>query len=110
MNVLSAYFFIHLTSKSLLTGYMSVDLRPVAAVSVRLFSGDTELHVCGPVQISLRVSDPPGLQPSSVIPAWFFNQTTGECMICCTKNVYSYALMLFVLSYNSLKYAPVVST
>lgn len=61
---------------------MSVDLRPAAAVSVHLYSGDTELHVSGPVQISLRVPDSPGLQASSVIPAWFFNQTTGECMFC----------------------------
>lgn len=73
---------IHILSKSILSGYVSVDLRPVAAVSVRLFSGDTELHVRGPVRISLSLPDYPGLQPSSVIPAWFFNQTTGECMIC----------------------------
>lgn len=61
---------------------MSVDLRPTAAVSVQLYSGDTELPVSGPVQISLRVPDSPGLQASSVIPAWFFNRTTGECMSC----------------------------
>lgn len=61
---------------------MSVDLRPAAAVSVQLYSGDTELHLRGPVQISLRVPDSPGLQVSSVIPAWFFNQTAGECMFC----------------------------
>lgn len=64
---------------------MSVDLHPVAAVSVRLFSGDTELNVCGPVQISLSVPDSLGIQPASVIPAWFFNQTTGECMVCGIK-------------------------
>lgn len=64
---------------------MSVDLQPVAAVNVRLFSGDTELHVCGPVEISLSVAGSPGLQPSTLIPAWFFNQTTGECMNCGIK-------------------------
>uniref|UniRef100_A0A674P340 Protein FAM171B-like n=1 Tax=Takifugu rubripes TaxID=31033 RepID=A0A674P340_TAKRU len=62
------------------SGYVSVDLRPTAAVSVQLYSGDTELPVSGPVQISLRVPDFPGLQASSVIPAWFFNQTTGGWM------------------------------
>ncbi|TNN04464.1 hypothetical protein fugu_001493 [Takifugu bimaculatus] len=62
------------------SGYVSVDLRPTAAVSVQLYSGDTELPVSGPVQISLRVPDSPGLQASSVIPAWFFNQTAGGWM------------------------------
>ncbi|CAF98971.1 unnamed protein product [Tetraodon nigroviridis] len=62
------------------SGYMSVDLHPVAAVGVRLFLGDAELHVCGPVQISLSVPGSPGLQPSTVLPAWFFNQTTGGWM------------------------------
>lgn len=82
---IESIFIIHIMSKSILSGYTSVDLHPVAAVSVQLFSGDTELHVCGPVQISLSIPDSPGLQPSSVIPAWFFNQTTGECMICGIK-------------------------
>ncbi|KAM3607575.1 uncharacterized protein V6R79_010049 [Siganus canaliculatus] len=59
------------------SGYISVELSPVAAVSVQLFSGDTELHVNGPVQISLRVPDAYGLQTSSVVPAWFYNSSTG---------------------------------
>lgn len=52
----------------------------MAAVSVQLFSGDTELHVTGPVQMNLNIPDSFGLQSSSVIPAWFFNQTTGAWM------------------------------
>ncbi|XP_026233251.1 protein FAM171B-like [Anabas testudineus] len=63
-----------MSSKS---GYVSVELSPVAAVSVQLFSGHTELHVSGPVQISLSVTDNCGLQSSSGVPAWFFNWTTG---------------------------------
>ncbi|XP_004559228.1 protein FAM171B isoform X1 [Maylandia zebra] len=62
------------------SGYVSVELSPVAAVSVQLFSGDTELHVTGPVQMNLNIPDSFGLQSSSVIPAWFFNQTTGAWM------------------------------
>lgn len=73
---------VHLFSKALLysvfQGYVSVDLSPVAAVSVQLFSGDTELHVSGPIRISLGVPDTCRLQTSSVVPAWFFNRTTGE--------------------------------
>ncbi|XP_071338849.1 protein FAM171B-like [Trachinotus anak] len=66
-----------LSSKS---GYVSVELSPVAAVSVQLFSGDSELHVSGPIQISLSIPDSCGLQVSNVVPAWFFNQTTGGWM------------------------------
>ncbi|XP_031613213.1 protein FAM171B-like isoform X4 [Oreochromis aureus] len=60
--------------------YVSVELSPVAAVSVQLFSGDTELHVTGPVQMNLNIPDSFRLQSSSVIPAWFFNRTTGGWM------------------------------
>lgn len=81
MNLSIPYLIIYCLIVPILSGYMSVDLRPVAGVSVWLSSGDTELDVCGPVQISLSVPDSPGFQPSSVIPAWFFNKTTGECMI-----------------------------
>lgn len=63
---------------SVFQGYVSVELTPVAAVSVQLFSGDTELHVNGPIWISLSIPDTRGLQNSSVVPAWFFNWTTGE--------------------------------
>ncbi|KAF7670393.1 hypothetical protein LDENG_00287220 [Lucifuga dentata] len=62
------------------SGYISVELRPVAAVSVQLFSRGTELHVNGPVQISLTIPDNCGLHASNVVPAWFFNQTTGGWM------------------------------
>ncbi|XP_024864909.1 protein FAM171B isoform X2 [Kryptolebias marmoratus] len=59
------------------SGYVSVQLSPVAAVSVQLFSGDTELHVTGPVQISLGVPASCRLQAPEAVPAWFFNQSTG---------------------------------
>ncbi|CAJ1078767.1 protein FAM171B-like [Xyrichtys novacula] len=62
------------------TGYVSVELSPVAAVSVQLFSGDSELHVSGPVQISLSLPENCGLQTSNSVPAWFFNSTTGGWM------------------------------
>ncbi|XP_040914000.1 protein FAM171B-like [Toxotes jaculatrix] len=61
-------------------GYVSVELSPVAAVSVQLFSGDTELHVGGPIEISLSIPDSCGLQISNAVPAWFFNRTTGGWM------------------------------
>ncbi|XP_029937132.1 protein FAM171B-like [Myripristis murdjan] len=66
-----------MSSKS---GYMSIELSPVAAVSVRLFSRETELNVSGPIQITLRIPDNCGLQTSNIVPAWFFNRTTGGWM------------------------------
>uniref|UniRef100_A0A4W6CYT4 Family with sequence similarity 171 member B n=1 Tax=Lates calcarifer TaxID=8187 RepID=A0A4W6CYT4_LATCA len=52
-------FQLLLNIVSCFKGYVSVDLSPVAAVSVQLFSGDTELHVSGPIQISLSIPDRP---------------------------------------------------
>ncbi|KAM9710925.1 protein FAM171B-like [Menidia menidia] len=74
-NPLNALGIMNTTS-----GYVSVELSPVVAVSVQLFSGDTELHVRGPIHFSLTVPDRWGLQTSNVIPAWFFNRTTGGWM------------------------------
>uniref|UniRef100_A0A3Q2P0S5 Protein FAM171B-like n=2 Tax=Fundulus heteroclitus TaxID=8078 RepID=A0A3Q2P0S5_FUNHE len=62
------------------SGYVSVELSPVAAISVQLFSGDTELQVSGPIQISLNVPESCGLRAPDVVPAWFFNRTTGGWM------------------------------
>ncbi|KAM7380840.1 hypothetical protein PAMP_004112 [Pampus punctatissimus] len=59
------------------SGYVSVELSPVAAVSVQLFFRDTELNVSGPIQISLTLPDSCGLQTSDVVPAWLYNRTTG---------------------------------
>lgn len=50
----------------------------MAAVSVELFSGDEELKVSGPIQISLSVAENRGLRDSDVVPAWFFNRTAGR--------------------------------
>ncbi|XP_011487864.1 protein FAM171B isoform X2 [Oryzias latipes] len=57
--------------------YVSVELRPLAAFSVELFSGDIELDINGPVQVSLPVSDGLGQHISKSVPAWFLNMTTG---------------------------------
>ncbi|XP_077473808.1 protein FAM171B-like [Stigmatopora argus] len=62
------------------TGFISIELNPVAAISVRLFSGDVELNVSGPVKISLALPDNCGLRPSNAVPAWLYNRTTGGWM------------------------------
>ncbi|XP_056145864.1 protein FAM171B-like [Lampris incognitus] len=66
-----------ISSKS---GYTSVELSPMAAVSVQLFSAEVELHVSGPIQITLPLPDNSGLRPSNAVPAWCFNHMTGGWM------------------------------
>ncbi|XP_019728473.1 protein FAM171B-like [Hippocampus comes] len=61
-------------------GYAGVELNPAAAVSVRLFSGDAELNIRGPIKISLTLPDNCGLQSSNALPAWLYNRTTGGWM------------------------------
>ncbi|KAM9851162.1 protein FAM171B-like [Aulostomus maculatus] len=62
------------------SGYVRVDLHPVAAVSVQLFAGEAELNVSGAITISLPLPDNCGLQSSSVVPAWLYNRTVGAWM------------------------------
>ncbi|XP_051937841.1 protein FAM171B-like [Hippocampus zosterae] len=61
-------------------GHTGVELNPAAAVSVRLFSGDAELRVRGPIRISLTLPDNCGVRPSNALPAWLYNSTTGGWM------------------------------
>ncbi|RVE75069.1 hypothetical protein OJAV_G00013110 [Oryzias javanicus] len=55
----------------------SVELKAVAAVSVLLFSGGVELHVRGPIQISLPLGRHTALRAADTVPAWAFNLKTG---------------------------------
>lgn len=73
--------FVHtlglVSSKS---GYRSVELSPVASVSVLLISGHSAVNVTGPINMSLPLSDLCGLQAGDHVPAWLFNTTTGGWM------------------------------
>lgn len=56
----------------------SVDLDPLASVSISLFCGDEQLQVQGPVHISLPLRPGLRLQAADTIPAWAFNFSTGK--------------------------------
>ncbi|KAK2917443.1 family with sequence similarity 171 member B [Channa argus] len=55
----------------------SLALKPVAALSVLLYSGTDELQVRGPIQISLPLGHSTHLRASDTVPAWAFNLKTG---------------------------------
>ncbi|XP_060923263.1 family with sequence similarity 171 member B [Limanda limanda] len=57
--------------------FRSIELKAVAAVSVLLYSGDEELQVRGPIQISLPLGHSTPLRASDTVPAWAFNLKTG---------------------------------
>lgn len=63
-----------ISSKSVLR---SLDLRPVAAVSVLLYSGEEQLQIRGPIQISLPLGLNTRLRAADTVPAWAFNNRTG---------------------------------
>ncbi|KAI4893000.1 hypothetical protein NFI96_027326 [Prochilodus magdalenae] len=58
-------------------GYRSIDLKPVAAVSVQLLCNGRDVQVTGPIQITLPLPEGSQSKPSDSIPAWSFNIKTG---------------------------------
>lgn len=61
-----------------LSGYRSIELKPLAAVSVELGCNSRELQVTGPIQITLPLPDNSGLRVSDPVPAWAFDSKTGK--------------------------------
>lgn len=58
--------------------FRSIGLKPVAAVSVRLYAGGQELQVQGPIQFSVPLGSGTRLRASDTMPAWSFNLQTGR--------------------------------
>ncbi|XP_023657576.2 protein FAM171B [Paramormyrops kingsleyae] len=59
------------------SGFRNIELSPMAAVSVQLLSYGKEVHVTGPIQITLPLAENSGLRASDAIPAWTFDMKTG---------------------------------
>lgn len=73
------------------SGYRSIELKPLAAVSVELSCSSRELQVIGPIQIILPLPDNSGLRVSDPVPAWAFHSQTG------TKRIFT--LFYFISFY-----------
>lgn len=60
------------------TGYKSVELNPIAAVSVQLLCNGIDVQISGPVQITLPLAESSQSQLSYSVPAWTFDRTIGR--------------------------------
>ncbi|RXM31561.1 Protein FAM171B [Acipenser ruthenus] len=58
--------------------YKSIELTPVAAVSVHLFSSGKEVKVTGPIQIMLPLPGNTKVKPADAVAAWAFDSQTGS--------------------------------
>ncbi|XP_026803200.3 protein FAM171B [Pangasianodon hypophthalmus] len=59
------------------SGYRSVDLNPIAAISVLLLYNGMDVQISGPVQITLPLAESSQSQLSYTVPAWSFDRKTG---------------------------------
>uniref|UniRef100_A0A6I8N418 Family with sequence similarity 171 member B n=1 Tax=Ornithorhynchus anatinus TaxID=9258 RepID=A0A6I8N418_ORNAN len=64
------------------SGFKSIELNPVAAICVNIFSGGRELEVSGSIQVTLPLLPTNSIQPGDFIPAWTFDLKTGAWVNC----------------------------
>ncbi|XP_045437566.1 protein FAM171B [Pipistrellus kuhlii] len=58
-------------------GFESIELTPLAAVCVKMYSGGRELQVAGSVQLSLPLLHTQDVRAGDHVPAWTFDMDTG---------------------------------
>ncbi|KAI5281343.1 protein FAM171B isoform X1 [Manis pentadactyla] len=58
-------------------GFESIELTPLAAVCVKIYSGGKELKVDGSIQVSLPLLHTNDINTGDHIPAWTFDMNTG---------------------------------
>ncbi|XP_001369333.1 protein FAM171B [Monodelphis domestica] len=59
------------------SGFKSIELTPLAAICVNIYSGGKELNVDGSIQITLPLLDPSTVKAGDALPAWTFDMKTG---------------------------------
>ncbi|XP_020833210.1 protein FAM171B [Phascolarctos cinereus] len=59
------------------SGFKSIELTPLAAICVAIYSGGKELNVDGSIQITLPLVDPNTAKAGDALPAWTFDMKTG---------------------------------
>uniref|UniRef100_A0A8D0TD40 Family with sequence similarity 171 member B n=1 Tax=Sus scrofa TaxID=9823 RepID=A0A8D0TD40_PIG len=60
-----------------LAGFESIELTPLAAICVKIYSGGRELKVDGSIQVSLPLLHTNDISAGDHIPAWTFDMNTG---------------------------------
>uniref|UniRef100_A0A5F9D043 Family with sequence similarity 171 member B n=1 Tax=Oryctolagus cuniculus TaxID=9986 RepID=A0A5F9D043_RABIT len=59
-------------------GFENIELTPLAAICVKIYSGGKELKVDGPIQISLPLLHTNDISVGDRIPAWTLDMNTGS--------------------------------
>ncbi|KAM4626559.1 protein FAM171B [Discoglossus pictus] len=59
------------------SGFKRVELNPLGAICVSIFSEGKELQVNGPIQIMLPLPATVSVKPGSSVPAWIFDMKSG---------------------------------
>lgn len=59
------------------SGFESIELTPLAAICVKIYSGGRELKVDGSIQVSLPLLHTNDISAGDHIPAWTFDMNTG---------------------------------
>ncbi|XP_075464985.1 protein FAM171B [Ascaphus truei] len=59
------------------SGFKSVELTPLGAICVNLFSQGKELQVNGPIQMTLPLPATASMNPGNSVPAWTFDMKSG---------------------------------
>ncbi|KAM5327261.1 protein FAM171B isoform 1-T1 [Glossophaga mutica] len=59
------------------SGFESIELTPLAAICVKIYSGGKELKVDGSIQVSLPLLHTNDMSAGDHIPAWTFDMNTG---------------------------------
>lgn len=70
------YFICDFNKLSFL-GFESLELTPLAAVCVKIYSGGKELKVDGSIQVSLPLLQTNDIRAGDHVPAWTFDMNIG---------------------------------